>query len=120
VGVAFQILDDILDLAGSPADTGKRVGTDILSGTVTLPQILAITAEPGIAHDIARVGARGDTGHGLPELCARLASHPGTDAARQMALDEVAQAMASLDGDIGGADVHALRVIAAGVVDRYA
>lgn len=120
VGVAFQILDDILDLAGSPADTGKRVGTDILSGTVTLPQILAIASDPDIAGDIAEVAAEGEATERLDALCERLAAHPGTAAARQMALDEVGLALASLDGDIGGADADALRVIAAGVVDRYA
>lgn len=117
VGVAFQILDDILDLAGSPASTGKRRGTDILSGTVTLPQILAIEMEPALGNEIGRVAAGGE---GLDALCDRLADHPGTAAARQRAIDEVALAVTSLDGDVGGADTDALRVIAAGVVDRFA
>ncbi|MSO43736.1 MAG: polyprenyl synthetase family protein [Thermoleophilia bacterium] len=117
VGVAFQILDDILDLAGSPADTGKRRGTDILSGTVTLPVILAMAREPGLAADIAGVAA----GHGdLEAMCNRLATHSGVIAARAVALDEVALAIQSLDEDIGGADADALQVIASGVVDRFA
>ncbi len=120
VGVAFQILDDILDLAGSPSETGKRRGTDILSGTITLPQILAIAEDPAIGHEIAAVAASGESAEGLDALCDRLALHPGTAAARQMALDEVARAMESLDGDIGGADTDALGLIAAGVVDRFA
>jgi len=117
VGVAFQILDDILDLSGSPSETGKRRGTDILSGTVTLPQILAIQEEPALGNEIGRVAAGGE---GLESLCDRLARHPGTAAARQRALDEVAQAAEALDGDIGSADADALRTIAAGMVDRYA
>ena len=117
VGVAFQILDDILDLAGSPSDTGKRRGTDILSGTVTLPQILAIAEEPALGNEIGRVAAGGD---GLEALCDRLAAHPGTARARQRALDEVQRATALLDGDIGGADAGALREVAAGAVQRLA
>ncbi len=117
VGVAFQIFDDILDIAGSPAETGKRRGTDILSGTVTLPIILAIADEPGLASEIERA-SRGDVP--LLPLCDRLAVHPGTVAARERAIEEVAAAVASLDGDIGDADVAALRTIAAGVVDRFA
>lgn len=117
VGVAFQILDDILDLSGSPAETGKRRGTDILSGTVTLPQILAIAEEPALGNEIGRVAAGGE---GLDALCDRLARHPGIAAARQRALDEVALATEALDGDIGGADADALRTIAAGMVDRFA
>lgn len=117
VGVAFQILDDILDLAGSPAEMGKRRGTDILSGTVTLPQILAIAEEPSLGNEIGRVAAGGD---GLDALCDRLASHPGTARARRRALDEVQRATALLDGDIGGADADALREVAAGAVQRLA
>lgn len=117
VGVAFQIFDDILDIAGLPAETGKRRGTDILSGTVTLPIILAIADDPGIAADIA-AAARGD--QPLEALCDRLATHPGTAAARAWAIEEVGRAVEVLDGDVGGADVDALRTIAAGVVDRYA
>ena len=117
VGVAFQVLDDILDFAGSPDAMGKRRGTDILSGTVTLPQILAIAEEPAIGNEIGRVAVGGD---GLEALCDRLAAHPGTAAARQAAINQVDLAVASLDGDIGGADVDALRVIATGVVERFA
>ncbi len=117
VGVAFQILDDILDLAGAPADTGKRRGTDILCGTVTLPQILAREVDPDLGAEIRRVAAGED---GLGTLCDRLAAHPGTAAARQRAIGEVEMALESLDGDIGGADAAALRIIAAGVVDRFA
>ncbi len=116
VGVAFQILDDILDLAGSPSDTGKRRGTDILSGTVTLPQILAIADEPALGNEIGRVAAGGE---GLEALCDRLAAHPGTAEARRRARDEVDRAVALLEGDIGGADADALREIAAGVVQRF-
>ena len=117
VGVAFQVLDDILDFAGSPDAMGKRRGTDILSGTVTLPQILAIAEDPAIGNEIGRVAAGGD---GLEALCDQLAAHPGTAAARQAAINQVDLAVASLDGDIGGADADALRVIATGVVERFA
>ncbi len=117
VGVAFQIFDDILDIAGSPAETGKRRGTDILSGTVTLPVILAIRDDPAVAGQVA-AASQGELP--LEPLCDHLAAHPGTAAAREQAIEQVGLAVASLDGDIGGADADALRTIAAGVVDRYA
>src|SRR3989442_2071664 len=41
VGIAFQIFDDVLDVSGPTARTGKPRGTDLLDGTVTLPLILA-------------------------------------------------------------------------------
>jgi geranylgeranyl pyrophosphate synthase len=42
VGIAFQVIDDVLDYTGSEADLGKPVGNDIREGTVTLPLILAL------------------------------------------------------------------------------
>ena len=49
IGVAFQLLDDVLDVAGPAALTGKHRGTDLLDGTVTLPLILAREREPALA-----------------------------------------------------------------------
>ena len=118
VGLAFQIFDDILDLAGSPSATGKRRGTDLRDGTVTLPMILAMRHEPGLREELERAAAAGSDAQ--EELCDRLATHPGLDEARRRALDYVAAARAAvLDGPVGDADVAALGRIADGVVDRY-
>src|SRR4029078_11454194 len=49
LGVAFQILDDVLDVSGPPERTGKPRGADLLDGTVTLPLILARRTEPSLS-----------------------------------------------------------------------
>ncbi len=116
VGMAFQIFDDILDLAGAPAATGKRRGTDLCDGTVTLPVILAMQIEPGLRGAVAAATA----GPGLEDLCDRLAGHEGLSIARGRALAFVAAARRAIeDGPADGADVPALLQIADGVVDRY-
>lgn len=42
LGIAFQITDDLLDLIGESAKTGKQLGSDIREGWVTLPLIHAL------------------------------------------------------------------------------
>lgn len=42
LGLAFQIIDDILDVTGDPSNTGKRVGSDIMEGKPTMPVIYAM------------------------------------------------------------------------------
>ena len=40
LGMAFQIVDDVLDLTGGTEDLGKPAGNDLRQGTVTLPTML--------------------------------------------------------------------------------
>lgn len=47
LGMAFQITDDILDISGLVAETGKPVGTDLRAGLVTLPVILYLGDRAG-------------------------------------------------------------------------
>lgn len=46
LGMAFQIVDDILDFTGQQEEMGKPVGGDFLSGNLTLPAILLMEKQP--------------------------------------------------------------------------
>lgn len=45
-GMAFQIVDDILDFTGSEDEMGKPVGSDLMQGTLTLPSLLLLERSP--------------------------------------------------------------------------
>lgn len=46
LGMAFQIVDDVLDLTAKPSEFGKPVGGDLHQGIMTLPMILALKLSP--------------------------------------------------------------------------
>lgn len=91
LGIAFQVVDDMLDYQGSPGEMGKPVGNDIREGTVTLPLILALQLSPAPMRAIvASARERDDFGavvlgvrrSGALERCLALAAEH-SDMARQ-------------------------------------
>jgi geranylgeranyl pyrophosphate synthase len=109
IGLAFQLLDDVLDVSGSVERTGKPRGTDLLDGTVTLPFILARERDPSLT------GVRPVTPEEAEAVCDRIAATGALDEARERALAMVAEAKAGLPY----ADA-ALELVADNVVARYA
>ncbi len=46
LGIAFQVVDDILDFVGTEEEMGKPVGSDLVQGTLTLPAMLLLEDYP--------------------------------------------------------------------------
>ena len=115
IGVAFQILDDILDVTGPPERTGKPRGTDLLDGTVTLPLILARQHDPALAalepRSVRTPGA-------AAEICDRIAATGALESARARAFSMIAAAKAGLPS-LPERQRAALELVADGVVERY-
>ena len=119
IGLAFQILDDVLDVSGPTERTGKLRGADLLDGTVTLPLILARRRDPELAElDLARaVGGPAQA----EALCRRIEGTGALEEARRQALGYVEEAKAALAGaELDEERARALELVADGVVERYA
>jgi geranylgeranyl pyrophosphate synthase len=107
IGLAFQLLDDVLDVSGPAERTGKARGTDLLDGTVTLPYILARERDPGIPAPREIENAE--------VVCDRIAATGALDDVRARALEMVEEAKRELPRSD-----RALELVADGVVERYA
>ncbi len=116
IGLAFQLLDDVLDVSGPPERTGKARGTDLLDGTVTLPLIVARRRDPVIeGTDIHGIDAEA-----AEALCDRIAATGALDEVRGRAREGISRAKGFLDGDdFTDEERQLLGLIADGVVERY-
>ncbi|MGD1050565.1 MAG: polyprenyl synthetase family protein [Solirubrobacteraceae bacterium] len=117
VGLAFQLLDDVLDVTGPAERTGKRRGTDLLDGTVTLPLILARESSPQLAAlDLRAIGGAAEA----EEICTSIEATGAGERARRVALDLVATAKRELPAACPPLQRRALELMADGLVERFA
>lgn len=99
LGIAFQIVDDILDYSGSVETIGKNTGDDFRERKLTLPVIKAVAqADAGERAFWQRTIEKGDQQDGdLEQALAILARHGAIEAARADALSWAARARGALD-----------------------
>ena len=118
VGMAFQIVDDILDFTGEQSAVGKPIGSDLLNGLVTLPAIYFAELNPNNADVLSLpTGGWKDT-----ERVQRLVDNIRQSEAIQQAMDEARQAVSRALKSLNDAPVspekEALENLAKFIVDR--
>jgi len=126
VGVAFQLADDVIDLASDAATTGKTPGTDLREGVPTMPVLLLRRRKRAGTLDEAGqallADLDGDLGRDdvLAGVLARLRDHDVVAEAREMARAESAAAAAELAVLPAGVIKDAMEQFAHLLVDRLA
>ena len=98
LGLAFQIADDLLDVMGDEAETGKSLGSDLAKQKLTLPVIrLLETADPERKEQVYQWLESGDA-ESRRLLKEELQSSTALEWAHQRAMDFAQQARLSLSG----------------------
>ncbi|WP_194396417.1 polyprenyl synthetase family protein [Microbacterium atlanticum] len=124
-GVAFQLLDDVIDLSADPDETGKVPGTDLRAGVPTMPYLVlgqrtdasSLALRDRIDEGVARIADGADPSL-LDEPLAQLREHPATEATLDLAHAWSQQAVDALEPLPDGAVREALTRFAQAVADR--
>lgn len=118
LGMAFQIVDDVLDFTGDQSAVGKPLGSDLLNGLVTLPAIYYAETHPDDP-DILSVPHGGWTNaENMTRLIDNIRHSGAVDQAMREAAAFVDRALARIEPLPGGVEREALESLAKYIVDR--
>ena len=98
LGLSFQIMDDYLDYAGDPDQTGKPVGQDLYEGKLTLPILWVLQhGDPALKQRLTQhIAQLDDSQNDLSALIAAIAQSPALEYTRGRAQQFADQAVEAL------------------------
>jgi octaprenyl-diphosphate synthase len=97
LGIAFQLIDDILDYEGDPAETGKNVGDDLAEGKPTLPLIYLLKNGSTEQKAMVRDAISNKSAAQLDAIVVAVQSSGALDYCHAAAKDYTAKAQAALE-----------------------
>jgi heptaprenyl diphosphate synthase len=109
LGTSFQLADDVLDIVGDPAASGKEPGTDLREGVRTLPVLLALEADGPESQLAGLVADPSDDN--VAAAVKVLREHPAMELARDAAHLEALSARTALER-LDGVDPSVLEALA--------
>jgi geranylgeranyl pyrophosphate synthase len=118
LGMAFQIVDDILDYTASQAQLGKPVGNDLRQGTITLPAIYYLQEHPRDKDVASLLAGEIDEAVHLEAVVDRVRRSGATTRALAEAQRYAAAALAEISTLSPGPYTTALKSVARYVVER--
>ena len=120
VGLAFQIIDDVLDYAGTPGETGKNPGDDLAEGKATLPVIYVLNHGNPAERELAAAAIRDKDAGALNGVLAAVRRCGALEHARARAGAYRDLAVAALDGLPDNSYRQGLLAVAELAVERAA
>lgn len=118
IGMAFQIVDDILDFTGDQEKVGKPVGSDLRHGVITLPAIRYFEAHPGDPAHEGIFDGRSLGGDDLEDLIQRISNSNAIDESFNEARDFISSARDRLSQMPPGVKRDALIDLADYIIQR--
>ena len=118
IGMAFQIVDDILDFNGEQSTVGKPLGSDLLNGLVTLPAIYYAEANPNDPDVLSLPNGGWTNNENMTRLVDNIRVSNATKDAMVEAEQHVDHALARLEPLESSAERDALENLAKYIVDR--
>ncbi len=97
LGIAFQLMDDLLDYEGDSDMLGKNVGDDLAEGKATLPVIHAIGVSTGEQATLLKKSIEHADASELTHIIDLVRASGSLDYTRQMALEHAEKAIAILE-----------------------
>ncbi|MGK0338855.1 MAG: octaprenyl-diphosphate synthase, partial [Candidatus Azotimanducaceae bacterium] len=98
IGLAFQLVDDVLDYQGDTADLGKNVGDDLAEGKMTLPLIIARARGNSEQAEFVKNAIMSGGVENLADMVAVVTETGGLAYTQQLALEQTKAASASIEG----------------------
>lgn len=118
IGMAFQIVDDILDFNGDQTAVGKPLGSDLLNGLVTLPAIYYAEANQDDADVLSLPNGGWTNNENMIRLVDNIRASDAAKKAMREAEQHIDCALARLDSMEPCAEREALENLARYIVDR--
>jgi heptaprenyl diphosphate synthase len=118
IGVAFQLVDDIIDIQSTKEQSGKVSGTDLLAGVPTLPVFLLENHKDAASVELLGQIKAGLTPESISAVLQKLRAHIVMDEAQAETQRWADQAIAAISGLPAGSVKDALEAFATAVVER--
>lgn len=118
VGMAFQIVDDILDFTGEQSAVGKPIGSDLLNGLVTLPAIYYAEEHPEDEDVLSLPGGGWKDTERVQRIVDNIRKNAAIEKAMEEARGAVSRALGALEDAPASPERDALEELAKFIVER--